>query len=174
MKRSQQGVTMVEVLVSIVVVAIGILGLTALQGVSLRNTTSASLRSTASILAHDMADRMRSNPEALQADLYKLPTIPSSTQDCLSKTCADADMVKYDLWRWSQEVANTLPQGVGYVCLDSTPNGGTSSAPDCDGKTTKVKVGPEEEEIKVYAIKIWWDDDRVASNLRQFVMVVSP
>lgn len=173
MKSSQQGVTMVEVLVSIVIVAIGILGLTALQGVSLRNTTSASLRSTASVLAHDMADRLRANPDGVLAGYYHgLPAAPTQT-DCESKSCSDQEQAKYDYWRWNQEVANTLPKGVGYVCIDSTPNDGTSTSFACDGISPEVVVG-KSEKITTYAIKIFWDDDRSPSNLRQFVMVVSP
>ena len=60
-KANQHGFTMVEVLVTLVILAVGLLGLAGLQATSLRNTESAYQRSQAAILAYDMLDRMRAN-----------------------------------------------------------------------------------------------------------------
>jgi type IV pilus assembly protein PilV len=60
-RRSQQGVTLLEVLISIVVLAIGLLGYAGLQTVSLKNNLSAYHRSQATMLAYDVIDRIRAN-----------------------------------------------------------------------------------------------------------------
>ena len=59
---SMQGFTLIEVLIAVLVLSIGLLGLASLQAASLKNNYGAYMRSQASILANDMADRIRSNP----------------------------------------------------------------------------------------------------------------
>ena len=55
------GFTLIEVLIAMLVLAVGLLGLAALQASSLRNAQSAYNRSLATELAYDLADRMRAN-----------------------------------------------------------------------------------------------------------------
>lgn len=57
--KNQQGVSLIEVLVAVVVLAVGLLGLAGLQATSIKSNDSANLRSQASLLAYDVADRMR-------------------------------------------------------------------------------------------------------------------
>ncbi len=57
----QQGVTMIEVLVTVIVLSIGLLGLASLQANGMRFNHSAQLRSQATFLAYDIADAMRAN-----------------------------------------------------------------------------------------------------------------
>ncbi len=58
---SSRGFTMIEVLIAMVILAIGLLGLAALQAVGMRNNHSALSRFQATLSAYDMADRLRSN-----------------------------------------------------------------------------------------------------------------
>src|SRR5664279_5546377 len=55
-----------------------------------------------------------------------------------------AILLGYDMADWQTEIAAQLPAGVGVVCIDSTPDDGTSAAPQCDGIGT------------VIAVKLWW------------------
>ena len=65
-KRSQQGASLIEVLVSILVLAIGMLGIAAILLVSLRNSQGAMEHSQAVIQSHAMLDVMRANkPQAI-------------------------------------------------------------------------------------------------------------
>src|SRR5690606_3184429 len=59
--RRENGFTLIEVLVTVIVLAIGLLGLAALQFSGLRYTHSAYQRSQATILTNDIIDRMRVN-----------------------------------------------------------------------------------------------------------------
>lgn len=59
-RHQQAGAGLVEVLVAIVVLAIGLLGLAGLQITSLQSNYSAQLRSHATLLAIDLAENMRS------------------------------------------------------------------------------------------------------------------
>ena len=60
----QQGTTLIEVLVSLLVLAIGLLGAAALQLNALKYTDSSRTSSQASFIAYDMMDRIRANPDA--------------------------------------------------------------------------------------------------------------
>ena len=63
--------------------------------------------------------------------------------------CSPQQMAQNDIAEWNAAITTYLPLGQGWVCLDSTPNDGTSAAaPQCDGAGTQ------------FTIKIWWDDDR--------------
>ena len=55
------GFTLIEVLIAMIVLAVGLLGLAGLQATSLRNNQSAYNRIKATQLAYDIADRMRAN-----------------------------------------------------------------------------------------------------------------
>lgn len=59
--RRERGVTLVEILVTVLVMSVGLLGIAALQTVSLRDTNSSVVRSQATSLADYILDRMRAN-----------------------------------------------------------------------------------------------------------------
>src|SRR5690606_27536649 len=58
---SQQGITMIEILVTVVIISVGLLGAAAMVINGLESNRNAYLRTQASILAYDMADRIRAN-----------------------------------------------------------------------------------------------------------------
>lgn len=60
-KRRQKGMTLIEVLVSVLILAIGILGAAAIQLNALKYTDSSAMTSQASFIAYDMMDRIRAN-----------------------------------------------------------------------------------------------------------------
>lgn len=144
------GFTLIEVLVSVFVLAVGLLGLAALQAATLRNNQTAYLRSYAAHLEGVIADRMRANSLGVATGSYNNQS--GTTDDCddgtddstAGKSCSVAEMAGYDLTAWRADLARVLPGGVGAVCLDATPVDGTADAPACDGNGT------------IYAIKIWW------------------
>ena len=145
----QSGFTLIEVLVAVIVLSIGLVGVAGLQAVSLKNNQSAFMRSQASALAYDLADRMRANVPGANANMYD-PTAKAATASCKTATgCTTQQMAQNDLFEWDAAITTYLPDGQGFVCIDSTPNDGTSFAdPQCDGTGT------------LFAVKIWWDDDR--------------
>ncbi len=147
-RRRQTGVSLVEVLVSTLILAIGLVGVAGMQALALHNNQEAQMRSHASALAYDLADRMRNNVAAANAGLYD-PTTASAQSTCYTPSgCAMGDMARDDMQKWISNVAATLPMGAGHVCVDSTPDDGTGSAnPQCDGNGT------------LFAIKVWWDND---------------
>jgi type IV pilus assembly protein PilV len=105
-----RGFTLIEIMVAVVVLAIGLLGLAGLQATSLRFNNSAYHRSQATNLAYDMADRMRVNRQVALNGGYNIAitdTAPTGT------TLADVDRAE-----WRTALANTLPLGTGSIALN--------------------------------------------------------
>jgi len=69
-RRRASGATLIEVLVAIVVLAIGLLGLAGLQMTSLQSNYSAMMRTKATLLAYDLTDRMRARRQATLTGAY--------------------------------------------------------------------------------------------------------
>lgn len=130
--RRSTGISLIEVLVTIVVLAIGLLGLAALQLTSLRNNMTAYERSLATMRAYEIIDRIRAN--AASADSYAIgfDDEPVGGIDCVTSACDAAQMAKYDLdaWRcslgaWLDEAAcagvdpiETLLEGKGEITVN--------------------------------------------------------
>ena len=162
--KTMSGFSLVELLVAVLILAIGLTGLAGLQISGIRNNQTAYYRSVATQLAYDMADRMRSNQAGVAVNLYQNGTPGTSNSTCETGTCTPAELAAYDLKRWNDELSAKLPSGKGIVCLDSTPDIGDSSNPSatCDG------VG------NIYAVKVWWDDNRSGTTNQGFVTSFQP
>lgn len=123
------GFTLIEILVTLLILSIGLLGVASMQVQGMRNNQSAYLKSQASILAYDMADRMRSNEaRALAGDYAPFDTkgnVPNSP-NCSSTVagCNAANIVTSDLAEWSALIDGTvsgiamLPDAQGTISVD--------------------------------------------------------
>lgn len=63
-KGVQQGMTLIEVLVALLILTVGLLGAAAVQINALKYTDSSRMTSQASFIAYDMMDRIRANSGA--------------------------------------------------------------------------------------------------------------
>lgn len=106
------GFSLIEVLISIVILSIGLLGTAGLMGASLRNTNTAYYRSQATVLADDILDRMRANLPEARVGQYDVTPGPSCA--------ATSAMAQFDCQEWSAALAEALPGGVGTVDVEST------------------------------------------------------
>jgi type IV pilus assembly protein PilV len=114
------GFTLIEVLIAMLVLAVGLLGLAGLQVTSLKNNQSAYNRSQATQLAYDMADRMRANVAGVTTYTTILPSAATPKANCTPLTpnplgCSPTEMAENDLYQWNLAVINTLPMGVGGI-----------------------------------------------------------
>lgn len=113
---NQQGVGFIEVLISLVVLTIGLLGLVALQAAAIRFNYDGQQRSVAVMQVHVMADRIRTNQSGATAGNYNninstvtVPSNPSCT------TCSPAEVAQRDTYEWITAIRNLLPRGEGQV-----------------------------------------------------------
>lgn len=117
--RKHGGFTLIEVLVSTLVLAVGILGVAAMQMVSFQTNQGAYMRSQAVYLAQDILDRMRANPQGyLDTTVYDAVdtsdgnTIPA-TPNCVVTAggCSALQMGQQDVREWAQNFTNVAAVG---------------------------------------------------------------
>jgi len=144
----QSGTTIMEVLVSLLILSTGLLGMLGLQTMSLLNTHTSHLRTQAAVMSVDIIERMHANAAGVAAGSYAAPTAYIS-EACLTLSgCTSSALAIHDLAEWRAALAAGLPDGIGVICKDSSPEDGTPSQPNCDGSGDN------------YAVKIWWDGER--------------
>lgn len=115
---SDTGVTLIEVMISLVILAVGLLGIAAMHGLGTKFGNKAYFRSQAIAQAYDIVDRMRANPAAVIAGDYIQDPLPSaSSSDCRSSACSAADLATYDLVAWNTLNGTVLPNGSGAVSI---------------------------------------------------------
>lgn len=116
--RRENGFTLIEVLVTVIVLAIGLLGLAALQFSGLRYTHSAYQRSQATILTNDIIDRMRVNRTVAESGGYVIGIGDDPGEVSCTGTGANCDpgtLASADLFEWKQSIEAVLPAGDGAI-----------------------------------------------------------
>lgn len=111
--NNQKGSSLVEVMVALFVLAIGLLGVLAMQSKSMQYNQSAHVYSQAVYLANDIAERVRSNTDP--AANYAVAIPGSEPTDCKTVACGAAALAAWDLYWWNQNIQNFLPAGAGAI-----------------------------------------------------------
>ncbi len=132
--NNTSGFSLVEVLISLVVLSIGLLGVAALQASATRYNNSGQLRSIAAYQAYNMIDRIRVNKAGADAGSYN--NISGLGGDPGCGTCSAAQIAQKDQFEWNTANAQLLPQGQGTV----------------------TRAG------NVYTITIYWDNHRTGAT----------
>lgn len=142
--KQQRGVALIEVLIAMLVTAIGILGVVSLQVVSLKTAQNATLQAQANTLGYDMLDRLRANPTLAKAGNYNL----AKTEDDPSSTSTAIQDI--DRRQWRTMLANSLPArtdkasiacnaaGICTITIPWSENNKTTNAADNDRSITLV------------------------------------
>lgn len=104
----QAGFSLLEVLVAMVILALGLLGVAGLQAVSMRNAHSGYLRSQATILAYDMVERMRANTTLARAGSYSV---------AVGSAGGGVGIAATDVTEWKTALSQLLPSGDGSVVV---------------------------------------------------------
>jgi type IV pilus assembly protein PilV len=97
MRKQQSGFTMIEVLVTIAILVVGLLGLAAMQTLSTLAELESYQRSQALVLVRDMADRMTANKAQIVS--YVASDIGLAPADCAGYT-----EYKLDLCEWNNQL----------------------------------------------------------------------
>ncbi|WP_353365857.1 type IV pilus modification protein PilV [Acidovorax sp. FG27] len=126
--RGQAGMTLIESLIAIVVMALGILGIVGIQMRTLVETQTSNSRAQAIRLIDNLSERVRLNPSASTASvnanyITAFGDTPASTS--CATGCTAANLAAYDRGAWKRLVQSTLPLGDAAVffAADETDTG---------------------------------------------------
>jgi type IV pilus assembly protein PilV len=118
---ASQGFTLIEVMISLLILAIGLLGMTALQNEALKFNHAASIDSVAQYLVSDIAERIRANEGNNNYAISFIEPSPVAVVDCAVAICSSDQLAVWDLshWRAKVESSDYMPNGEGEITLDN-------------------------------------------------------
>lgn len=158
---AQKGFSLIEILVSIVILSFGLLGIVGLQASSMKANREARLQSTGVKLAEEIAELIRGNHSTASKTQatenpylidYKSTATNATSPACGIQgkaKCSDgAEIAARDIADWWSRVNNPLAGGIpgarAVICFDSAPYDDDEGLPqwDCNGGTTlAIKIG---------------------------------
>lgn len=157
-RKQQAGFSLVEVLVTIVILSIGMLGSAGMQAAALQANSQTRYQVVAAALAGELAESMRGNHRvALKTTLAANPYLVTYTSgalvapavNCLLDDCSantDAKRLSSAQWQvheWMTRLQAALPSPRVRICFDSTPFDVNGQAEwDCDdtGNVVVAKI----------------------------------
>lgn len=144
-KNTERGFSMLEILVTLIIILLGVLGMAGMQMLAINNTHIARTQSLAAILTSSLAAEMQANQPYWSSSTSTASSTISGVNsaaadgwtntvlgddalnglatDCEDDACTPNAMAAYDLKTWGNNVATLLPAGTGQVtCTRTTPN----------------------------------------------------
>ena len=126
---AQRGFSMLEVLVSLMLIAIAMLGQAGMQANALKFSKGASFRMQAVMLGIELGERMEANKTGATAGSYVIATATSTVStagtDCGTASCDATALAAYDLAQWTTRVSAILPSGTWQVTQSVAGNPST-------------------------------------------------
>lgn len=155
--NSQKGVTLIEILVALMIVAIGSLGIAAMQLTGLKYSSGAAVRTQATLLANDLMDRMRANrATAVDRTIYATEgfqgadTSARPTPNCYSSVCDGNEMARYDKWAWLNQVSSLMPDGKAEIRIDEADGNRVYAVTMQWRQVANAERGDAEDEIQQF------------------------
>lgn len=150
--RRSHGFTLIEVLVAILLLAIGVLGAAAMQLNALKYNQTASIRTQATFLAYAIADSMRANRNAAKNGDYEIAIDAQPSGDSVAAG---------DLKSWIEQIKTQLPDGQGAIAYLS--KGGVARV--------QITLQWDESRLGGNSNVRTGDEDDAAQNTQQFIFV---
>lgn len=152
--RQQAGFNLIEVMVALLIFSLGLAGVAALLVNGMAMAGTAGVRSEAVAHAQTGVEMIRANMEAYTQGWYDGTNTSGAAPSVIICTgnCDATEQANNDFASWRERLANTMPDGQGFICMDSTPDDGQPAALACDGDGNNV-------------IKLFWRDSRDTESL---------
>lgn len=134
----QEGATMIEVMVTLFILAVGLLGVAGLQSIGLRQANDSMSSAQAQILTQDLAEMIIAFDPLAQGH-YDFNGVPANQgKDCMALVCNKTELAQYNIWLWSQNMQPALPAfdlNIDFIAADRS-----------------------------YEIELTWDADQAGAN----------
>lgn len=130
---AQRGFSLIEVLVSILVLGVGVIGAAGMQLNAVRTAQQSAFQTAALALASDIADKMRANDQLMKQDDkanpfvgidYSTNTEPAAPRmGCYGAHagCNAQQIASFDIYEWMRRMKTVLPIARAVICRDATP-----------------------------------------------------
>lgn len=130
MRADQRGLSMIEILVSLTIVAFGLLGLAGLQARSMSMSKDSSDRKAAAEIAAQLAERMQANFDGFRRGSYTLTMNPLAAGPTFNgcqnaQECTEFEVADRDLAQWAIELRRRLPVSGAYIVV--APDGASAT-----------------------------------------------
>ena len=160
--RRNRGFTLIEVLVSTFILAVGALGATGLQLRGLDSNRHAMFSVGANQLASDLFDRIEINAGSVYGPI-ELGDEPLTATDCSTNDCSPGEIAAYDMTQWQCSINSMDSDGVSFDACNSLGITGVLPA----GTSSVKQTGNE------YAVEIQWVDSKFnkTSSVKLFTQV---
>ncbi len=189
-QRGAGGFTLFEVLVSILVLALGMLAAAGLQLSAVRSSQQSSIHTLAMSLASDMADRMRSNDVEMNKEDSDNPflavnfqadqalTEPAAYCNGSTTDCTTEQLATFEIYEWEKRLKEVMPTARAVICRDSTPYDATTNS-----FKWSCAVGSTVGNKAPVTIKIGWQGKTASGKLEkladgsfspQIALIVAP
>lgn len=155
--KRQRGLSLIEVLISLMVLGVALLGLGGLQIAAVKGSTNAHLITTASMLAMDFSDRMRANLDGVEAGYYAENIAcnePVSICRFSGSNCTVQELSKYDIQeiKCGTKIGTKREGGV----VNLLPNGSFDVTCNNPGGCLAPKA--------VHTVTITWNEQSIEDN----------
>lgn len=137
--QKNSGFSMLEVLVTILIIAIALLGSAGLQAYAIKTGQGGQFRNQAAFYMSDIVERMSANKIYATSGVGYSTTL-ATTADCANTICTPDVLAAYDVTRWRLDIASAVPGGTGTITQTTAGNPST------------------------YAIRVGWTDRKTDVN----------
>ena len=120
---TQHGFSMLEILITLALIAIALLGTAGMQVLAMKSNKGAHFRTQAVFLSSDIAERMEANKLAAMAGAYVVTgtsAVAAAAADCSQAACSSTNLASYDINQWETAIAGLLPQASWSVTQTGT------------------------------------------------------
>jgi len=114
--KHAEGFTLLEVMLTVVLLAIGFLIAAKMQVHSLRSSQSSQMQANALLISSEIMDKMRNNPAGVENGHYDNKSTSADTvTPCEASGCTPAQLAAQDLFELSAHFVDVRGMGTGYI-----------------------------------------------------------
>jgi type IV pilus assembly protein PilV len=161
--RSFKGFTLIEVLVTVFVLALGLIGFLQMDIYSSQRARGTFFSSTAGLITTEFSERIYANRQGLLEGYYDEidQTLWNSTPlNCVENICSPEDIAKYDQWVWLQGIKSQLPWGEddyedrAIISGDGPDGKGVGASGELTLTVKWLEVGAPGDDVASFSIEV--------------------